>query len=81
MDEQPLDPLRGKSDLVNHSFSNPWPLQSPNLTPNDFWLCGHLKNVIYREGVAMLAQLKESITLHMRTSHQTSPDELLNTST
>lgn len=39
-----------------------WPPRSPDLSPNDFWLFGHLKDVVYREGVpASLDILKARI--------------------
>lgn len=28
-----------------------WPPRSPDLAPNDFWLFGYLKDVVYRDGV------------------------------
>ena len=39
-----------------------WPPRSPDLAPNDFWLFGYLKDVVYRDGVpASLSDLKARI--------------------
>ncbi len=34
-----------------------WPSQSPNLTPLDFYLCGHLKTLVYRTPIKLHDQL------------------------
>ncbi|GBM37664.1 hypothetical protein AVEN_9954-1 [Araneus ventricosus] len=52
--------------VISRSFSNPWPSRSSDLTQCDFWLCGHLKNLVYRADVPTLDDLKNSITLHVR---------------
>ncbi|GBO05553.1 hypothetical protein AVEN_208219-1 [Araneus ventricosus] len=52
--------------VIIRFFSNPWPLLLPDLTPCDFWLCGHLKNLVDRGDVATLDDLENSITLHVR---------------
>ncbi|GBN57201.1 hypothetical protein AVEN_138565-1 [Araneus ventricosus] len=52
--------------VIIHFFSNPWPLLLPDLTPSDFWFCGHLKNLVYRGDVATLDDLENSIKLHVR---------------
>lgn len=52
--------------VISRFFRNPWPPRSPDLNPCDFWLWGHLKSVVYRGGVATLNDLKNSITLHVR---------------
>jgi hypothetical protein len=36
--------------------------RSPDLTPLDFFLWGHVKNIVYRENVGDTAHFKESIT-------------------
>ena len=36
-------------------------LRSPDLTPLDFYLCGNLKDVVYRKKLATLAVLLEEI--------------------
>ena len=44
-----------------------WPPRSPDLAPNDFWLFGYLKDVIYRDGVPKpLNELKTRIKDVMR---------------
>ncbi|GBM10352.1 hypothetical protein AVEN_131084-1 [Araneus ventricosus] len=62
--------------VISRSFSNPWPSRSPDLTSCDFWLWGHLKNLIYHGDVATLNELKNSITLHARSI---TTDQPLNT--
>lgn len=52
--------------VISRSFPTSWPARSPDLTPCDFWLWGHLKNVVYQGNVATLADLKDRITLHVR---------------
>ena len=39
-----------------------WPPRSPDLSPNDFWLFGYLKDKVYRDGVpATLHELQTKI--------------------
>jgi hypothetical protein len=38
-----------------------WPARSPDLTPLDYFLWGHLKNYIYREPVNNLEELNDRI--------------------
>jgi hypothetical protein len=38
-----------------------WPARSPDLTPCDFFLWGHLKDVLFREPFATMAQLQNKI--------------------
>ena len=38
-----------------------WPARSPDLTPCDFWLWGHMKSLIYRSQPANLDELKRRI--------------------
>ncbi|KAL5468869.1 hypothetical protein EMCRGX_G029995 [Ephydatia muelleri] len=40
----------------------PWPAQSPDLSPLDFWLWGYLKNKVYANAVTTLDQLRQAIT-------------------
>ena len=48
---------------ISRFFHNQWPLLSPILSSCDFWLWNHLKS---RGSVATLNDLKNSITLHVR---------------
>lgn len=41
----------------------PWPARSPDLTPLDFFLWGHLKNVVYADPPLNLQDLKNKIRL------------------
>lgn len=38
-----------------------WPAQRPDLTPLDFYLCGHLKSLVYAEESQSLGHLRERI--------------------
>lgn len=38
-----------------------WPARSPDLTPTDFFLWGHLKEIVYRNKLRNLSDLKQSI--------------------
>jgi hypothetical protein len=40
----------------------PWPPQSPNLTPPDFFLWGYMKNIVYHTKVNDLPDLHHRIT-------------------
>ncbi|GFU50783.1 uncharacterized protein TNCV_2494891 [Trichonephila clavipes] len=52
--------------VVSRAFPTAWPPRSPDLNPCDFWLWGYLKNLVYRGRLITLADLKDSITLHVR---------------
>lgn len=52
-----------------------WPPRSPDLTPCDFFLWGHLKNNIYRNRPNTLAELEQRIRVE---AAQISPDFLRN---
>ncbi|GFV35673.1 uncharacterized protein TNCV_1892831 [Trichonephila clavipes] len=49
-----------------HALPTAWPPRSPDLNPCDFWLWGYLKNLVYRGRRITLVDLKDSITLHVR---------------
>ena len=38
-----------------------WPATSPDLTPSDFFMCGYLKNMVYREKFSNRQQLRTAI--------------------
>ena len=55
-------------DVLNQRFAGrhvesaiEWPPYSPDLNPCDFWLWGSLKDKIYRNRIANLAQRKTAI--------------------
>ncbi|GFX54233.1 uncharacterized protein TNCV_2338671 [Trichonephila clavipes] len=52
--------------VISHAFPTAWPPRSPDLNPCDFRLWGYLKNLVYRGRRITLADLKYSITLHVR---------------
>ncbi|GFT37031.1 uncharacterized protein TNCV_175491 [Trichonephila clavipes] len=59
-------PLHSPKVTVCRAFPTAWPPRSPDLNPSDFWLWGYLKNLAYRRRLITLADLKDSITLHVR---------------
>ncbi|GFX82163.1 uncharacterized protein TNCV_4398221 [Trichonephila clavipes] len=54
----------------------PWPPQSPDLTPEDFWLWGYLKSRVYLSGPSSLSELKDAIRREVSSIH---PDMLHST--
>ena len=51
-----------------------WPPRSPDLTPLDFYLWGHLKAMVYQESIRNVNHLKDRI---INSFAQISPDVLL----
>ncbi|GFW23203.1 uncharacterized protein TNCV_3803031 [Trichonephila clavipes] len=60
------NPLHSPKVTVCRAFPTAWPPRSPDLNPCVFWLWGYLKNLVYRGRLITLADLKDSITLHVR---------------
>ncbi|GFV50640.1 transposable element Tcb2 transposase [Trichonephila clavipes] len=54
----------GVDRVISRGFENVWPPRSPDLNPCDFYLWRHLKDMVYRERYASVAELKSSITRH-----------------
>ncbi|GFV43151.1 uncharacterized protein TNCV_1573971 [Trichonephila clavipes] len=52
--------------VISRAFPTAWRHRSLDLNPCDFWLWGYLKNLVYRGRLITLADLKDSITLHVR---------------
>ncbi|GFU26599.1 uncharacterized protein TNCV_1837271 [Trichonephila clavipes] len=52
--------------VISRAFPTAWPPRSPDLNPCDFWLWGYLRNLVYRGRLITLADLKDSITPHVR---------------
>ena len=52
--------------IISRAFPVKWPARSPDLTPCDFWLWGHLKRLVYQGNVDNVATLKDRITLHVK---------------
>ncbi|GFQ80444.1 uncharacterized protein TNCT_539011 [Trichonephila clavata] len=46
-------------------FLDAWPSHSPHLSPSDFWLCGFLKDHVYRGVIRTLPDLKAIIIRHV----------------
>ncbi|GBO18900.1 hypothetical protein AVEN_168753-1 [Araneus ventricosus] len=66
--------VQGNSRTLDMPVSTvPWPPRSPDLNPctsgntssTDFWLWGCLKDAVYGDPIANLAELKNRITQHM----------------
>ncbi|GFU32491.1 uncharacterized protein TNCV_4890101 [Trichonephila clavipes] len=55
-----------KDRVISRAFPTAWPPRSPDLNPCDFCLWGYLKYLVYRGRLITLADLKDSITLHVR---------------
>lgn len=51
----------GQQWIGRGSLDIHWPARSPDLTPCDFWLWGHMKSIVYRTQPANLAELKDRI--------------------
>lgn len=54
----------------------PWPPNSPDLTPCDFFLWGYVKSLVYRTQPADLAELR----IRIENVFESLPQELLNRS-
>ena len=47
--------------VISKGGNVPWPPRSPDLSINDFFLWGHVKNVVYSSPVRSIRQLKQRI--------------------
>ena len=58
-----IDLLRGKfaERVISRNVPVEWPPLSCNLTPLDFFLCGHTKSLVYANKPATLDDLKDNI--------------------
>jgi hypothetical protein len=65
-DGAPAHFARNVRDILHHMYPNQWigrggpihwPARSPDLTPLDFFLWGHMQNYIYSEPIATLEEL------------------------
>ncbi|GFX66107.1 transposable element tc3 transposase [Trichonephila clavipes] len=54
-----------KERVINHQFRHLWPPRSPDLNPCDFWLWGHLKQLVSCDQPKTLPDLKDSISRHV----------------
>ena len=52
--------------VISKWGDEPWPPRSPDLSLNDFFLWGHVKNLVYAAPVHSLRQLKRRIRLAVR---------------
>ncbi|GFX80324.1 uncharacterized protein TNCV_3930771 [Trichonephila clavipes] len=58
--------------VISHQFRHLWPPRSPDLNPCDFWLWGHLKQLVSCDKQKTLPDLKDSISRHvLNISHNT----------
>ena len=51
--------------IIGFGFEREWPPRSPDLTPCDFFLWGHLKSKVYSTPPQNLEELKERIEIEM----------------
>ncbi|GFW16903.1 transposable element tc3 transposase [Trichonephila clavipes] len=56
----------GVDRVISIGFAHAWPPLSPELNSCEFYLWGHLKDMVYRERHAYVAELKPSLTRHVR---------------
>ncbi|GFX17346.1 uncharacterized protein TNCV_3553501 [Trichonephila clavipes] len=59
----------GEDKIVSRRCRYPWPPQSPDLTPADFWLWGYLKSHVYLSGPSSLSELKDAIRREVSSIH------------
>ena len=55
----------GNARIISRHFPTTWPSRSPDLNPCDFWLWGYLKDVVFRDPIANLEELKACISQHI----------------
>ncbi|GFX71239.1 uncharacterized protein TNCV_3410091 [Trichonephila clavipes] len=61
-----------KERVTNRQFLHLWPPRSPDLNPCDFWLWGHLRQLVSSDQPRTLPDLKDSISRHvLDISHNT----------
>ncbi|GFX17597.1 transposable element tc3 transposase [Trichonephila clavipes] len=51
--------------VISRQFRHLWPPRSPDLNPCDFWLWGHLKQLVSCDQPKTLPDLKDSISRHV----------------
>ncbi|GFU02815.1 uncharacterized protein TNCV_1893421 [Trichonephila clavipes] len=51
--------------VISHQIHHLWPPRSPDLNPCDFWLRGHLKQLVSCDQPRTLPDLKDSISRHV----------------
>ncbi|GFW15679.1 uncharacterized protein TNCV_3581771 [Trichonephila clavipes] len=51
--------------VISRQFRHLCPPRSPDLNPCDFWLCGHLKQLVSCDQPKILPDLKDSISRHV----------------
>ena len=61
-----LHDIFGADEVISKGFKNIWPPLSPDLNPCNFYLWRHLKEMVYRDRHASVAELRSSITKHVR---------------
>jgi hypothetical protein len=52
---------------VGHEGPIPWPPRSPDITPLDFFLCGYVKDIVYKTPVISLDEIKLTIVTAIET--------------
>ncbi|GBM88400.1 hypothetical protein AVEN_149453-1 [Araneus ventricosus] len=51
-----------QNQIIGYGGFVEWPVRSPDLTPLDFFLCGHIKGQVYEIPPPTLQDLRRSIT-------------------
>ncbi|GFV82083.1 transposable element Tcb2 transposase [Trichonephila clavipes] len=54
-----------EESVIHRQFHHLWPPLSPDLNPCDFWLCGHLKQLVSCDQPKTLPDLRDSISRHV----------------
>ncbi|GFS90172.1 transposable element tc3 transposase [Trichonephila clavipes] len=54
-----------KGRVISRPFRHLWPSRSPDLNPCDFWLWGHLRQLVSCDQPRTLPDLKDSISRHV----------------
>ncbi|GFW82664.1 uncharacterized protein TNCV_3492361 [Trichonephila clavipes] len=57
--------------VISRQFRHLWPPRSPDLNPCDFWLWGHLKQLVSCDQPKTLPDFKDSISRHVLTFPKT----------
>ena len=55
--------LKDEERLISKSATISWPPQSPDLTPPDFLLWGHIKQVVYKDNPSTLTEPQDAIRI------------------
>jgi hypothetical protein len=80
-DNAPPHKSRQTKPHLERLFNNriiPYPPRSPDLTPLDFYLWGHVKEMVYKENPQTINQLKSAITCTIENINSEIPKRVFN---